>query len=191
MHVLSVASVFLATALLSSATPTGTSNNLVPRACTTLFPTFIDHIDEQNPNTATVDSTFEVALDDNAGTLFHRDVLVRFDNIPAGSYGCQLDAFFPAGATITSTGATQVNVFSLDRLAEPTDTFATAPNNVNLFGTITFSSSATDSRTAVINSGVCAPSLSFRFTLASPTAIGDVNFAEILNTQGLRITFNC
>lgn len=190
MHVFSITSVFLATALLSSATPTGTSN-LVPRACTTLFPTFIDHISEQNPTTSTTDTNFEVALDSVAGTLYHRDVLVRFDNIPAGSYGCQLDAFFPAGATVTNTGATQVNVFTLDQLAIATDTYATAPNDVSLFGTITFSASTTDVQKAVINSGVCAPSLSYRFSMASTTAIGDVMFQEILNTQGLRITYNC
>jgi hypothetical protein len=33
---------------------------------------------------------------------YRRDVVVQFDNIPAGSYGCQLEAYFP-GDTLTGT----------------------------------------------------------------------------------------
>lgn len=191
MHALSITFAILATALLSSAKPTGTSN-LVPRACTTVFPTFIDLIDQANPTTNTDGMQVTVALDPATGNTFtRRDALVRFDNIPAGSYACQLEAVFPAGATVTSTGASQVNVFSLDRLAEPTDTYATAPNNVGLFGTITFASDPNTATTRVINSAACAPSLSYRLSLASDSTAGSVSFAEVANSQGLQITFNC
>lgn len=190
MHALSITSAILATALLSSAKPTAT---LVPRACTTVFPTFIDLIDQANPTTSTSGMDFTVALDPAAGNTFtRRDALVTFDNIPAGSYGCQLEAIFPAGATVTSTGASQVNVYSLDRVAAPTDTYATSPNNVILFGTITFASDPTGPTTRVINSAACAPSLSYRFSLAGDSGTaGSVSFAEIATTQGLQITFNC
>ena len=190
MHVVSITAAFLASAFLSSATPTGTSN-LVPRACTTVFPTFIDHIGSQTPGTTLNDMNVVVGLDSVSGTLYNRDVLVRFDGIPAGSYGCQLDVTFPPATVITNTGATQVNVFTLSRLAVATDTYTSAPTNVDLFGTITFASDPVVQTTRVINSGVCAPSLSYRLTMGSTTNPGSVSFAEVATTQGLRITYNC
>lgn len=190
MHVLSITSVFLATAILSSATPTGTSN-LVPRACTTVYPALIDLIDQQNPTVANPSTNVEVALNDVAGTLYHRDALVRFDNIPAGSYACQLEAYFPAAATITQSGSTLVDVFSVDRNALATDTYAVSPQRVGIFGTLTFQSSATQPTKQVINSAACSPSLTYRLAISSQTAVGDVNFVNTAAAQGLQITFNC
>jgi len=191
MHAISIAATFLASALLSAATPTPT---LVPRACSTVFPTVIDLIDQAMPNSTTDGMTVTVALDQaaNSTTLTHRDALVIFNNIPAGAYGCQLEAIFPAGAVITSSGVTQVNVFSLNRVASPTDTYATAPNNVGQIGIITFSSSPTGPTKQVINSAACSTSLSYRLSLASDAnRPGSVTFQEIAGAQGLQITFNC
>ncbi|MCJ1368196.1 hypothetical protein MMC16_007337 [Acarospora aff. strigata] len=190
MYALAVTAAFLASALFSSATPTGTQD-LVPRACSTVFPTFINSISEANPTSSTNGMTVEVALDDNNGTLQRRDVLVRFDNIPAGAYGCHLEAVFPAGATVTRTGSSSVNVFTLDRLTESGDTFETDPNDLNLFGTINFSSNQNEAQRTTINTAACESSLSYRLRIASATTAGSVNFEEIAGTQGLRITYNC
>lgn len=199
MHSFFSSAAIVAMAAFTAATPTpppqgtpGSANStLVPRACSVIFPTFIDHIDQANPTTSTNDMNFEVAVDNNAGTFTHRDVLVRFDNIPANAGTCQLVAGFPAGSTITKTGFTQVNAFTLNTLAQSTDTYATAPANAGYFGTITFTSDTNGPTGAVLDSEPCQASLSYRFSIASDDRAGDVSFAETAGQQGVFIAYNC
>lgn len=196
MYALPITSIILATAFLSSAIPTGTSD-LTPRACTTQYPTIIDHIYEISPNYANQQNNyFEIAYDTVSGSdsrLWRRDVVVQFENIPAGSYGCQLEAYFPAGGNVNQYGNSQVNVFTVDKPATPADTWNTAPRQKSLFGTITFEAKPFESTKRVINSGVCNSTLTYRFTIASSTAVGEVYFQEgpDFNGQGLRLTHNC
>lgn len=196
MHFIAITTTLLTTAFFSSAVPTGTSD-LVPRACTTQYPTLIDHIYENSPDLANQQNNyFEIAHDTVSGgdpRLYRRDVIVQFDNIPANSYGCQLEAYFPAGGTVYQYGASQVNVFTVDKHATPADTWNTAPKPVSLFGTITFEAKANEPVKRVINSGVCNTTLTYRFTIASETQVGEVYFPEgpDFNGQGLRLTHNC
>lgn len=197
MHFTAITSTILTTALLSSALPTGTSD-LVPRACTTQYPTLIDHIYELSPDVANQQSNFfeiaHVPVPDGAPSrLYRRDVVVQFDHIPAGSYGCQLEAYFPAGGTVEQSGASRVDVFTVDRHATPGDTWNTAPKPVSLFGTVTFEAKGDEVVKRVLNSGVCDDTLTYRFTIASETEAGTVYFREGAGVggQGLRLTHNC
>ena len=196
MHTTSITTALLATALLSSAIPTGTSD-LVPRSCTTEYPSLVDHIYEVTPDYANQQTDyFELALDTAVGgspRLYPRDVIVQFDNIPANSYGCQLEAHFPVGGHVEQHGASQVNVFTVDKPATPADTWNTAPQPVSLFGTLTFAASGTEAVTTVINSGVCNETLTYRFSIASATQIGEVYFQQAPGAAGqsLRLTHNC
>ncbi|KAI9872654.1 MAG: hypothetical protein M1830_001366 [Pleopsidium flavum] len=195
MHVLPITSVILATAFLSSAIPTGTAD-LTPRACVTQYPSLFDHIYEASPNYANSQNDFfEIAYDTVSGQIgrYRRDVVVQFDNIPEGSYGCQLEAYFPAGGKVDQYGASQVNVFTVDKQATLGDTWNTAPRQRSLFGTITFEVNPNEPVKRVINSGVCNSTLTYRFTIASTTAFGEVYFQEgsSFNGQVLRLTHNC
>ena len=196
MHFLPITTALLATALLSSAIPTGNSD-LVPRSCTTQYPSLIDHIYEVDPDLANQQSyIFEAAYDTVNGhgsRLYRRDVVVQFDNIPAGSYGCQLEAYFPAGASVDQYGASQINVFTVDKHATAGDSWNTAPKPVSLFGTVRFEASGSEAVKRVINSAVCNDTLTYRFTIASETQFGEVYFKEVAdgNGQGLRLTHNC
>jgi len=187
----------LTTALLSSALPTGTSD-LAPRACTTQYPTLIDYIYEISPDLVSLPSNFfEIAHapvpDGAASRLCRRDVVVQFDHIPPGSYGCQLEAYFPAGGTVEQSGASQVDVFTVDKHATSGDTWNTAPKPVSLFGTVTSEAKADEVVKRVINSGVCDDTLTYRFTIASETEVGTVYFREGsgVGGQGLRLTYDC
>lgn len=195
MHALPITSVILAAAFLSSAIPTGTAN-LTPRACVTQYPSLIDHIYEISPDYANSQTDFfEIAYDTVSGDsrLYRRDVVVQFDDIPAGSYGCQLEAYFPAGGHVDRYGASQVNVFTVDKHAAPGDTWDTAPRPRSLVGTITFEADPSGPAKRVVNSAVCNSTLTYRFTIASTTAVGEVYFQQApgVNGQGLRLTHNC
>lgn len=196
MHTFAVTSALLASALLSSAIPTGTAD-VAPRACTTQYPSFISHIYEVAPDLTNEHSNVvEVAYDtvNGPGTrLYRRDLLVQFDNIPVNSYGCQLEAYFPAGGFVNQYGASQVNVFTVDKAATLGDSWNTAPKPVSLFGTVTFEAKGSEAVTRVINSAVCSDTLTYRISIASETQVGEVYFPEgpDANGQGLRLTHNC
>ena len=196
MHSLSLGAAFLASALLTSALPTGT-DSLVPRACATEYPSLHNHIMDVYPDRSDTENFFDVNYGYVVeGKKYRSDQLVRFDNIPGGSYGCQLELVFPAGQEIFLTGKTKVNVFTVDRDATATDTWGNSPQKVSLFGTVDFNLVPNQPFKRVINSAVCKPSMSFRFSLESTTDLGEVLYYPRQDGPGkpgvgLRITHNC
>lgn len=105
--------------------------------------------------------------------------IVTFSNIPAGSYGCQLEVNFPARYPIQSSGSTAVNVFS-----------ESGASKGSLFGTVTFASSPVAPTKFVINSAKCDTLMSYRLAIASDTLPGSVAFADTKDA-GLTMTYNC
>jgi hypothetical protein len=161
MQYLTFTTAVLSTALLTSAAPT-----LSTRACSVAYPRSIGF-------------PINFSIHQDAGGLNPVPNALSFDNIPAGSYGCQLEANFPAGYPITSSGASQLNIFATG--GETGDV---------LFGTVTLQSSPVAPTRFVVNSAVCKTSLGFRLEIASETEAGSVAFADTKDA-GFTVTYNC
>ncbi|KAJ9641453.1 hypothetical protein H2199_005423 [Coniosporium tulheliwenetii] len=192
MHYLTIASFLLSTALLTSAAPTPTSDaDLVPRACSTLYPD-IARVEQARPVESYLPG-FIVAQD--AGATNIKDAFAEF-TVPPSSYGCQLEVYFPAGYPINTWGANQVYVYSLDgplsRSPRGIDVSWAygAPNIVSQVGTVTFGSKPNEPTRVVINSFQCRPKMAFRFSIASENQAGYVEFVQS-QAAGLRMTYNC
>ena len=198
---------------LSAAVPTPTE--LAPRCGTTLFPSFLQQLSEADPwnvepDTLCVDGDFRVSQDvDMMGNIVDRVYqIVAFENIPAGSYGCQLAVTFPDGYPIYSTGTPTLNVSTFfngwsSAIAYPNDwswsSFfppTSPPFGDGLFGTVTLS----PGQNAVINSEGCPEgggNLAFVFSIASwETQPASVEFDEInswddTGLAGAYLTYNC
>ncbi|KAI9675658.1 MAG: hypothetical protein M1817_001025 [Caeruleum heppii] len=190
----------LSASLLSFTTATPTPAELAPRSCVTQYPNLIQHIYEVSPDSGfQQDNFFEIAYDVVSGDnsrLWRRDVVVQWDNIPAGSYGCQIEAFFPPrnqGGNVNQYGNSLVDVYAVDEKATISDTWNTAPKRAYLFGTIRFETKENEPVKRVINSQVCNSTLTYRFTISSNTDVGEVYFQQGpgFNNQGLRLTHNC
>ncbi|KAI9706433.1 MAG: hypothetical protein M1836_003439 [Candelina mexicana] len=198
MHLLLISSTLLVGAVLTSAIPTPTED-LVPRACSTNSSPAIARVEEARPVESYLPG-FIVAQD--AGRANKKDAFAEF-SVPDGAYGCQLEAVFPIGYSIQSSGNPQVYVYSTDGPLSYSPrgidvSWAYSPKPVSQVGTVVFSSvydpskqSKYDPAKVVINSFVCKPKLTFRFSIASDqTAASSVSF-EQTTQAGLRLTYNC
>lgn len=185
-----------ATALTALTSAFPTPANLAPRACTTQLPSSYQEIIQVRPTESFAQNQNFYAYS-NANTGNHIDTLVHFTGIPAGSYGCQLAVEFSGANNPTSSGATQLNVYNL--LGAENGITATssyqqyfpnggsgAPNGTSLWGTVTL-----DGQKHVINSAVCAPSMSFLFEIASETESGIVEWNNLAVGNGFYLTYNC
>ena len=125
------------------------------------------------------------------------DTIVRFDRIPDGSYGCQLNVKFASTDGIASSGNTQVNVYTVAENVTSVDTYLTyhtygEPSPVgSMWGTGTVGDA-----TVVLNSQSCKGQLTFLVRIASDDKAGSVAFsdssapdASVLN--GFFMTYNC
>lgn len=140
--------------LLTTALPT----TLSPRACTIEQPTL-------SPDAG----KFSVSVG--------KDTTAQF-NVPAGSWGCQLEFFFPAGFNkLQLSGHTQqVNVYTKND-----------QNQEFLFGTTTFTAGVVQQDTRIfVNSATCAPNLNYTFRLVGD---GSVFFEQ--GAAQLRLSHNC
>ena len=199
---------------LSSAIPTPVE--LAPRCGTTLVPTILQQLSEANPsivgaNTVSTGGDFHVSqsVDANGNIVDRIYQVAAFQNIPSGSYGCQLAVTFPADYPITSTGVPTLNVTTL---ANGDSSEITYPNDVSwstlypptsppfgegLFGTITM----TPGSTQVINSEACpvgGGNLAFLFSIAVwETQAASVEFNQYVNAlngaglAGVYLTYDC
>lgn len=154
------------TAFIGIVTAAPTSAPLERRACSVAYPRSIGF-----------PINYEIKQD--AGKTNVIEPIVYFDNIPAGSYGCQLEVNFPAGYPIQSSGSTAINVWS-----------ESGDSKGSLFGTVTFNSSPVAPTKYVVNSARCDAPLSYRLSIASDTLPGRVAFADTLDA-GLTVTYNC
>lgn len=151
---------------LASAAPTSPATPLERRACSVAYPSGIGF-----------PINFDIRQD--AGKTNVHDGYVHFTTVPEGSYGCQLEANFPAGYPITSSGASQVNVYWDSGAAKG-----------SLFGTVTFASSPVAPTKFVINSAKCERYMGFRLSIAHESLPGRVAFADTKDA-GLTISYNC
>lgn len=159
-----LAAALLSTSLLASAAPT-TSAPLDRRACSVAYPRSIGF-----------PINFDIHQD--AGGANSVSNALTFNNVPAGSYGCQLEVNFPAGYPITSSGASAVNIYSVSGDSE------------TLFGTVTLQSSPVAPTKFVINSATCSSLMTYKIEIASDTEAGRVAFADRIDA-GFTMTYNC
>ncbi|KAH8730514.1 hypothetical protein GQ44DRAFT_445812 [Phaeosphaeriaceae sp. PMI808] len=164
MQYITLAAALLSSAVLTSAAPT-TPSTLERRACQVAYPQSIG---------------FPINYDihQDAGGANSVSNALTFNNVPAGSYGCQLEVNFPAGYPITSSGSSAINIF------------ATSGSSTILFGTVTLQSSPVAPSKFVINSAQCSSSMTYRMEIASKTNAGRVAFADTKDA-GFTMTYNC
>ncbi|EJT76188.1 hypothetical protein GGTG_06110 [Gaeumannomyces tritici R3-111a-1] len=98
---------------------------------------------------------------------------------PSSAVGaCQLEAYFPAGFAISSSGAAAVNVIDVN---------GNSPGSI--VGTITFASSPTEPTRRFINSFGCRSYMAYRLEIAG-AGPGSVSFPATPGA-GLRMSHSC
>jgi hypothetical protein len=200
---------------LSAAAPTPVE--LAPRCGQTLFPFLTQQLTEANPtavnpNTILSNGDFHVSqqMDPTTGEISNRIYqIVAFNNIPVGSYGCQLNVAFPDNYPITTTGSPIMNVYTILNgnpayIPYPNNwswnTFypqSSAPFGEGVFGTINF----TPGQNAVINSEACpygGGDVAFVFEIADWVwGSASIEFDEYVNKlngaglAGVYLTYDC
>lgn len=172
------------------ASPTPTLQNRWP--CQVATPAYA-RVEEAHPVESYLPG-FIIAQD--AGHTNRKDAFVEF-TIPSGSYGCQLEASFPVNYPITSTGNSQVNVYSTDKAlsyGKPGQIDASwnyCPNPVAQVGTIVFKSESWGATRSVINSFQCQEKMTYRLKMSTDSAAaGSVQFDQNAGA-GLRMVYNC
>ncbi|KAF2116636.1 hypothetical protein BDV96DRAFT_686186 [Lophiotrema nucula] len=166
MQFLTIAAALASSALVSAA-PKASSEPLERRACSVAYPASIGF-----------PINYDVHQDANGANA--RTNIVSFNNIPAGSYGCQLEVNFPTNYPITHSGASTVSVFTLDKNGK----------EAGLFGTVNFVSSPVAPTKYVINSATCSNLMTYELKIASPTLAGRTAFADTKDA-GITMTYNC
>ena len=195
---------------LSAATPTPIE--LAPRCGQTLFPFLTQQLTEAypntvNPNTLSQDGDFHVSKQMGAANSISQ--VVAFNNIPAGSSGCQLGVVFPDSYPITTTGSPMLNVYTLYNGASSSisypnnwswNTFyprTSPPFGQGVFGTINFA----QGQNTIINSEACPTDggdLAFVFEIADWVwGNASIEFNEYVNKlngaglAGVYLTYDC
>lgn len=176
----------LATTVL--ALPTQTSEK---RTCTTIYPTSSNYILNANYPTSVYPSGNTVKLAKEAGQSL--STLLQFNNIPSGSYGCQVNVAFPSGVTF-GTGSTAVNVYTNPvPLPAGGPTYSNPKPNSGIFGTTTLQSP----QKSTVNTH-CPESTDngvLALTVAYPDWVSDqtTNSLEFTNApgNGFYMTYNC
>lgn len=165
MQYFTVTAAILSSALLTTAAPTS-SAPLERRACQVAYPQSIGF-----------PINYDVHQDANRANA--RTDAMTFSNIPAGSYGCQLEVNFPKGYPITNEGASAINIFAINGASQK-----------SLFGTVTLQSSPAAATKFVINSASCNNFMSYSLEIASDSLAGKVAFADTKDA-GFTMTYNC
>lgn len=181
---------FLVSSIFASTILAAPGAILSTRTCSTVFPE-VARVSEAQPDASSL-TGFTVSQD--AGATNKQDVFIEF-TIPAGSYGCQLEVQFPPNYQIQASGQTEVYVYSTDKNLPRNNqgnidvSWNDSPAEVSQVATVKFEQNPTTKK--VLNSFVCKPKLTFRFSITSDsTAAGFVSFVQSA-AAGLRLTYNC
>jgi hypothetical protein len=162
MHYLTTATALLSTVLLTTAAPTTAA--IKARSCSVAYPQSIGF-----------PINYHISQSANGANKVTN--ALTFSNIPAGSYGCQLEVNFPTGYPIESSGNSQINVW-------------TASGQRTLVGTVTLASSPVAPTKFVINSATCQNVMSYSLEIASENQAGSVAFADTQDA-GFTMVYNC
>lgn len=180
---------FLVSSLFASTILAAPGAILSTRTCSTAYPE-IARVSQAQPAASYLPG---FTISQSAGATNKQDMFIEFA-IPAGSYGCQLEAQFPSDYPIQASGQTQVYVYStnenLSRSPKGIDvSWAYSPAPVSQVATVKFEQNPTTKK--VLNSFVCQPKLTYRLSIArDQTGAGSVSFVQSA-AAGLRMTYNC
>lgn len=187
-------SIVLALTLLPAtllAAPTSSPPTERATSCTTIYPEYA-RVSQAQP----VESYLPgFLISQDVGATNKNDMFVEFA-VPAGSYGCQLETYFPPGFPITASGRQDVYIYSTDRSVTRSPrgidvSWAYSPAPVSQIGTTKFESNPTTETKKVINSFTCQPTMTYRLSVGRDfTDAGSVSFAQGPGA-GLRMTYNC
>jgi hypothetical protein len=184
-------------AALTAAKPTPTKFELAPRCGITVLPTFYQQIEADNAGQSYAPSN-EFLASQSSNAASNIATLVQFENIPAGSYGCDLSVSFTYQYPINSSGSTLLNVYPLPGPVSSSDNYSTYfpnggkqnPKGAPLWGSVTLDGNRHD-----IGGSGCTANPAFLFEIASDTQAGSVAFADAGNNLsgigGFYITYDC
>jgi hypothetical protein len=155
---------FAAPAPAADASPSATED-LVPRACTTIQPSFISCLDSAHPNQANSGLHYRLSRSGGPGTN-NKITVMRFDNIPAGSTGCMLTYAYPANKAL-GTGSTQADLFGTKDPVSSVNNWNNKPVKTTQWASLQFPNykSAQPFKTTVM-SNTCSSSMSFLLELS-------------------------
>jgi hypothetical protein len=184
---------FLATSALCS-TVLGAAVVKPRDSCTYQYLPTLWNIAQHVPETPSGPQTSTINIQQDIG---RRDLIASFTNVPAGSWGCQLEYnFVPnAAANVFGTGNPQViNVFALPSALPASPTWDNIqPITGSLVGTWQFPTGADlqKPKKIFINTFNCASTMNFRFAVANGDAVkGGINDVDTVSS-GLTIAHNC
>ena len=161
---------------------------LRPFAASTISPVSYQQIFQDFPSGSSPQGRF-FAVSQANGATSNINTLIRFDKIPGNAFECSLKVSFTN--PISSSGNTQLTVFSLSNNIASTDTYSTyfpnggrgTPKGGTNFGTITLTGKGQNS---VVNTRPCAASLNFLFQIAADnTGAGTVSFTDTSTSQSI------
>jgi hypothetical protein len=190
-----------------------TADTLSRRACTITAPVSIQNVRRDYPDSVMVTEPnfmhiIKQTFNDNS-TPIQVDMFVTF-RPPPGSWGCQLEMYFPAGYSRlwvsnvapphAHPGPSRVNVFALPNPSQ----LPAVPtwNNVKsvdkyLFGTTANLDWVTanetplpESHRIIINSATCREVMTFRFSVPDEVRDGGMEFSNT-GGAGVRLVHNC
>ncbi len=160
-------------------------------SCTTIYPEYA-RVSQAQPVESYLPG-FKISQD--TGATNKNDMLIEFA-VPAGSYGCQLETYFPPGYPITKSGRQDVYIYSTDRPVTRSPrgidvSWAYSPAPVSQVGSTKFESDPTTPIRKVINSFSCQAKMTYRLSIGRDWSdAGNVEFVQG-NGAGLRMTYNC
>jgi hypothetical protein len=159
--------------------------------CTTIYPEYA-RVSQASP----VESYLpNFTISQETGATSKNDMFIEFA-VPAGSYGCQLESYFPASFPINYWGRQDVYIYSTDKAVSRSPrgidiSWNYCPAPVSQVGTTKFESNPTTPTKKVLNSFTCQPKMTYRLSIGRDwTEAGGVSFAQG-RTGGLRMTYNC
>ncbi|KAF2678374.1 hypothetical protein K458DRAFT_435829 [Lentithecium fluviatile CBS 122367] len=190
-----ILSTILLLPLLTDASP------LSPRACKTAYPTFTTTLDSTQPNqVSNPQGNNPASFGVHNGTKAI-DTIFQF-NIPAGSYGCQLELFFDPGyywiypyPVSWAPHRADIHTLTLPNSTPlpATLTWNTAPAAGPLFGTTGELPKVPDNSAGigykeavkrVINSATCQSVMAYRLKTAPEVVVGGVQFYQYTPDKG-------
>lgn len=140
-------------------------SELAPRACTTIAPSFISYIEkEPRPDISNPGTHYLIFRRGGPNSNSYKTVF-RFDNIPAGATGCQLQVQWPANA-ILGYGSVNTDLFGVEGQVSEATTWSNQPKKTVQWASIQFpTQSSPQPFKTIVQSNTCPQSGSVSFLL--------------------------
>ncbi|KAF2118606.1 hypothetical protein BDV96DRAFT_643845 [Lophiotrema nucula] len=176
--------------LLAAPSLTLTIPPLFSRTCPTKYPTYQGNINKGLPEQASYNTDFFVNWKETNGTVL--ETLIQF-RVPAGSWGCQLELFFPKGHPNLwgmNDGDWRLYVYRVNDEIKPGAAWNNAPKSAYQFGNsngpLPINRVVESDIRRIINSEECQPTMGFRVAIAPEAVRGGVQFLKDATWRNVR-----